>query len=121
LDLYRRNCIEGLFLSSGIARSADDTMSDIVRVAKALRLEHGFRGYIHLKTIPGASAELLDEAGLYTDRLSMNVEMPIEAALQRLAPEKSALDIKRGLARTRASIEAAAEPSRMGTSRPARF
>ncbi|MCT8989493.1 putative DNA modification/repair radical SAM protein [Chelativorans sp. SCAU2101] len=121
LDLYRRNCIEGLFLSSGIARSADDTMSDIVRVAKALRLEHGFRGYIHLKTIPGASAELLDEAGLYADRLSMNVEMPTEAALQRLAPEKSALDIKRGLARTRASIEAAAEPSRMGTSRPARF
>src|SRR6201990_2721883 len=59
LDLYRRNCIEGLFLSSGIARSEDDTLENMVRVAKSLREEHGFRGYIHLKTIPGASADLI--------------------------------------------------------------
>src|SRR6478752_6578956 len=76
LDLYRRNCIEGLFLSSGIARNEDDTMGDMVRVAKALRTEHGFRGYVHLKTIPGASADLIEQAGRYADRLSMNVELP---------------------------------------------
>src|SRR3954463_8661852 len=64
LDLYRRNCIEGLFLSSGIARGEDDTMADLVRVAKALRVTHNFRGYIHLKTIPGADAALIAEAGL---------------------------------------------------------
>ncbi|WP_309084472.1 putative DNA modification/repair radical SAM protein [Chelativorans sp.] len=121
LDLYRRNCIEGLFLSSGIARSADETMADLVRVAKTLREEHAFRGYIHLKTIPGASPELLNEAGLYADRLSMNVELPAEAALEQLAPEKSATEIKRGLARTRAQIEASAEPSRAGRARPPRF
>src|ERR1700760_4103932 len=81
LDLYRRNCIEGLFLSSGIARSEDDTMEDMVRVAKTLRETHLFRGYIHLKTIPGASAELIAQAGLYADPLSMNVELPSEAML----------------------------------------
>jgi putative DNA modification/repair radical SAM protein len=120
LDLYRRNCIEGLFLSSGIARSADETMADLVRVAKVLRQEHGFRGYIHLKTIPGASPELLAEAGLYADRLSMNVELPAEAALADLAPEKSATEIKRGLARTRAHIDASSERSR-GKARPPRY
>src|ERR1700756_1919972 len=73
LDLYRRNCIEGLFLSSGIARSEDETMTDLVRVAKTLRTTHGFRGYVHLKTIPGASPALIAEAGQYADRLSMNV------------------------------------------------
>src|SRR6201994_2180127 len=67
LDLYRRNCIEGLFLSSGIARSEDDTMEDMVRVAKTLRETHLFRGYIHLKPIPGASDDLSAEAGLYAD------------------------------------------------------
>src|SRR6201991_569578 len=63
LDLYRRNCIEGLFLSSGIARSEDDTMAELVRVAKALRTEHGFRGYIHLKTVPCARPDLIEAAG----------------------------------------------------------
>ncbi|WP_274424328.1 putative DNA modification/repair radical SAM protein [Chelativorans sp. YIM 93263] len=121
LDLYRRNCIEGLFLSSGIARSADETMADLVRVARTLRQEHAFRGYIHLKTIPGASSELLDEAGLYADRLSMNVEMPAEAALEELAPEKSATEIKQGLARTRVKIEASSERTRAGRARPPRF
>ena len=108
LDLYRRNCIEGLFLSSGIARSEDDTMEDLVRVAKALRTEHDFRGYIHLKTIPGAREDLVAEAGRYADRLSMNVELPSEDSLAAYAPEKSATSIKRGLAATRALIEGAA-------------
>ncbi|MBV8800691.1 MAG: putative DNA modification/repair radical SAM protein [Alphaproteobacteria bacterium] len=112
LDLYRRNCIEGLFLSSGIARSEDDTMEDLVRVAKSLREEHGFRGYIHLKTIPGASPELIAQAGLYADRLSMNVELPSDGSLARFAPEKSAREIKRGMAQTRACIEEAAPGKR---------
>jgi len=109
LDLYRRNCIEGLFLSSGIARSEDDTMEDMVRVAKSLREEHGFRGYIHLKTIPGASADLIAQAGLYADRLSMNVELPSDRSLQTYAPEKSSTRIKQGMAQQRAHIEAASE------------
>ncbi|MBV9570886.1 MAG: putative DNA modification/repair radical SAM protein [Alphaproteobacteria bacterium] len=108
LDLYRRNCIEGLFLSSGIARSEDATMEDMVRVARILREEHGFRGYIHLKTIPGSSPELIELAGLYADRLSMNVELPSERSLATFAPEKSAVSIKRGMAQTRARIAAAA-------------
>jgi putative DNA modification/repair radical SAM protein len=112
LDLYRRNCIEGLFLSSGIARSEDDTMEDMVRVAKTLRMEHGFRGYIHLKTIPGASEMLLAEAGRYADRLSMNVELPSEKSLSVLAPQKSATTIKRGLAATRTRIDAARQALR---------
>lgn len=112
LSLYRRNCIEGLFLSSGIARSEDDTMADMVRVAKSLREVHHFRGYIHLKTIPGASAELLREAGLYADRLSMNVELPSERSLSELAPEKTAGGIRKGMATTRALIEEAGEPAR---------
>jgi putative DNA modification/repair radical SAM protein len=119
LGLYRRNCIEGLFLSSGIARSEDDTMADMVRVAKALREEHGFKGYIHLKTIPGASDELLREAGRYADRLSMNVELPSERSLNALAPEKSSGRIKRGMAATRAMIDDASEPARRA--RPRRF
>src|SRR5690348_9986782 len=109
LDLYSRNCIDGLFLSSGIARSEDDTMADLVRVAKSLRTEHGFRGYIHLKTIPGASEELVAEAGIYADRLSMNVELPSEQSLAAFAPEKSLASIKKGLALTRARIDDAAD------------
>jgi putative DNA modification/repair radical SAM protein len=109
LDLYRRNCIEGLFLSSGIARSESDTMSDLVRVAQALREQHDFRGYIHLKTIPGASEELIAQAGRYADRLSMNVELPTDDALRDFAPEKSAANIRKGLASTRLNIQSATE------------
>jgi len=115
LDLYRRNCIEGLFLSSGIARSEDDTMSDLVAVAKSLRLDHGFKGYIHLKTIPGADERLIAEAGLHADRLSLNVELPSETALKTYAPEKDVAAMKKGLALTRSCIEAA-----LGEARPAR-
>ena len=106
LDLYRRNCIEGLFLSSGIARSEDDTMAELVAVAKTLRIEHQFKGYIHLKTIPGADERLIAEAGLYADRLSMNVELPNEVSLQAYAPEKNVGTIKKGLALTREHIDA---------------
>ena len=107
LGFYRRNCIEGLFLSSGIIRSPDYTMEQVVRVAKLLREEHGFRGYIHLKTIPDASPELLAEAGRYADRLSINVELPTEQALSRLAPEKDLPGIRRSMARMRLRIDEA--------------
>ena len=115
LDLYRRNCIEGLFLSSGIARGEDETMSDLVRIAKSLRIDHQFRGYIHLKTIPGASEALLTEAGRYADRLSMNVELPSETSLRAYAPEKNATSIKQGMAVTRARIDEAADARRKGS------
>lgn len=90
LAFYRRNYIEGLFLSSGIIRSPDYTMEQVVEVARALRQDHAFRGYIHLKTIPDADPDLVRRAGLYADRISINVELPTAAGLERLAPEKSA-------------------------------
>lgn len=89
LDFYRRNYIEGLFLSSGIIRNPDYTMEQVVRVARTLRVDHQFRGYIHLKTIPEASPALIEEAGRYADRLSINVELPTATDLDRLAPEKN--------------------------------
>ena len=91
---YKRNYIEGLFLSSGIIRSPDYTMEMLTRVAKKLRRDHGFRGYIHLKSIPEASPWLIEEAGLYADRLSINLELPTEASLNRLAPEKDGAAIE---------------------------
>ena len=97
MNFYRRNYIEGLFLSSGIFKNADYTMERLVRIAKKLRLENNFNGYIHLKTIPGASPELLSEAGLYADRMSINLEMPTEAGLKLLAPEKSHEEVKKPL------------------------
>ncbi len=92
VNFYRRNYIEGLFLSSGIFKSADYTMERLVSVAKKLRLEENFNGYIHLKSIPGASDELMKEAGLYADRLSVNIEIPTKQGLQLLAPEKKRED-----------------------------
>src|SRR5574344_2914540 len=88
IEFYRRNYIEGLFLSSGVVRNPDYTMERLVRVAKDLRLVHRFNGYIHLKSIPGASRELVNEAGLYADRMSVNIEIPKEESLKLLAPEK---------------------------------
>ena len=88
INFYRRNYIDGLFLSSGVFKDPNTTMERLVRVAKKLRLEERFNGYIHLKTIPGASDELIREAGLYADRLSINLEIPTKEGLKLLAPEK---------------------------------
>ncbi|WP_085535707.1 putative DNA modification/repair radical SAM protein [Massilibacteroides vaginae] len=88
IEFYKRNYIEGLFLSSGVVRSPDYTMERLVRAIKDLRLIHRFNGYIHMKSIPGASQELVNEAGLYADRLSVNIEIPNETSLKMLAPEK---------------------------------
>ncbi|MDR2928612.1 MAG: putative DNA modification/repair radical SAM protein [Cytophagaceae bacterium] len=89
INFYRRNYIEGLFLSSGIVKNADHTMEQLINIAKHLRISHKFNGYIHLKAIPGASKELIREAGLYADRLSVNIEIPTEANLKMLAPDKN--------------------------------
>jgi len=105
LDFYRRNYIEGLFLSSGVIRNPDYTMEQLVEVARSLREDHDFRGYIHLKTIPDADGELLANAGKYADRLSINVELPSKQALKSLAPEKDHRTIKLSMARIRARRE----------------
>lgn len=107
LDFYRRNCIEGLFLSSGIIRSPDYTMEQLVGVARSLRLEHGFHGYIHLKTIPDADPALLAQAGLYADRLSINIELPTVQGLAQLAPEKSSASIHQGMGQLHQHIRSA--------------
>jgi putative DNA modification/repair radical SAM protein len=113
LDFYKRNYIEGLFLSSGIIRNPDYTMEELVRVARTLREDHQFRGYIHLKTIPDASQELVEEAGRYADRISINVELPTDASLRDLAPEKQGRSIRRAMAGMRLRIdEARAEKKR---------
>jgi putative DNA modification/repair radical SAM protein len=112
LDFYRRNCIEGLFLSSGIIRNPDYTMEQVVEVARVLREEHDFRGYIHLKTIPEASADLLARAGRYADRLSINVELPTVQSLAALAPEKDGAAIRRSMARLRVHIDEAKDAAR---------
>jgi putative DNA modification/repair radical SAM protein len=113
VEFYKRNYIEGLFLSSGIIKSSDHTMELLTRVAKSLRRDHGFRGYIHLKSIPEASPWLIEEAGLYADRLSINVELPTEASLERLAPEKDGAVIQKAIAQIGERIvEAKAEKRR---------
>ncbi len=104
LNFYKRNYIEGLFLSSGIILSPDYTMESMVRIAKALRLDHGFKGYIHLKTIPNASPELQAEAGLYADRLSINIEMPSQVSLEKYAPEKKLSEIEGAMNKLKARI-----------------
>lgn len=113
MNFYRRNYIEGLFLSSGIFKDADYTMERLVRIVKKLRIENRFNGYIHLKTIPGASQELLTEAGLYADRMSINLEMPTEAGLKLLAPDKSHDDVKKPLGFIRDSIVALADEKKI--------
>jgi len=122
IDFYRRNYIEGLFLSSGIIRSADYTMEQVVSVARKLREEHRFRGYIHLKTIPEASEALIAEAGKYADRLSINIEMPSENSLAQFAPEKDVRAIRRTMGRLRLKLDEAKEAGeRPGKARPPRF
>ena len=120
LDFYRRNYIEGLFLSSGIIRNPDYTMEQVVHVARTLREDHHYRGYIHLKTIPDASPELIAEAGRYADRLSINIELPTETALEQLAPEKDAGAIRRSMARVRLRLDEHDE-ARKAKRRPAPF
>jgi putative DNA modification/repair radical SAM protein len=105
LAFYRRNYIEGLFLSSGIIRNADYTMEEMIRVVRTLREVHDFRGYIHLKLIPEASPELVQEAGLYADRVSINIELPRDESIAAFAPEKDAVGIKRAMGKVRLAIE----------------
>ncbi|ASY43600.1 MAG: putative DNA modification/repair radical SAM protein [Pseudomonadota bacterium] len=112
LSFYRRNYIEGLFLSSGIIASSDYTMEQMVAVARCLREEHDFRGYIHLKTIPDADPELAHQAGLFADRLSINVELPTQAGLERLAPEKDGVRIEGAMAGMRHAMEDMGEARR---------
>ncbi len=120
LDFYKRNYIEGLFLSSGIIRSPDYTMEQLVLVARRLRERHDFRGYIHLKTIPDAAPELIEAAGRFADRLSINVELPLVASLRRLAPEKDSATIDRSMAGISAAITAR-QGERVGQHRPPAF
>lgn len=104
IAFYKRNYIEGLFLSSGIIRSSNYTMEQMVEVARALREDHHFRGYIHLKTIPDADPKLVRLAGLYADRVSINVELPTAGGLKRLAPEKDGARIEGAMADVKSSI-----------------
>ncbi|WP_416427090.1 putative DNA modification/repair radical SAM protein [Pseudomonas sp. App30] len=119
LDFYKRNCISGLFLSSGIIRSADYTMEQLIRVAKLLREEHQFRGYIHLKTIPEADPLLIEEAGRYADRLSVNIELPTDASLQTLAPEKQVVSIRQAMNTIHVGREAVANEPKAPSFAPA--
>ena len=119
IGFYKRNYIEGLFLSSGIIRSADYTMEEMVRVARTLREVHDFRGYIHLKLIPEAAPALVSQAGLYADRVSINIELPRDESLAELAPEKNAGGIRKAMGAVRLGIDAGAEKGRKA--RPAKF
>lgn len=112
LGFYQRNYIEGLFLSSGIIKNADYTMEAMVRVARTLRQDHDFRGYIHLKVIPEASPALVTEAGLYADRISINIELPKDESLAALAPEKDAAGIRKAMGAVRVSEDASKDKGR---------
>ena len=118
LSFYRRNYIEGLFLSSGIIRSSNYTMEQLVLVAQKLRDEHDFRGYIHLKTIPDADPDLVRQAGLYADRVSINVELPTSSGLKRLAPEKSAAQIEGAMGDMKGAIEEGSDARKRFRSAP---
>jgi len=122
LDFYKRNYIEGLFLSSGIIRSADHTMELVIEVARKLRVEHRFRGYIHLKTIPEASPALIELAGRYADRISINIELPSEKSLLTLAPEKNLARTQEAMGHIRNKIdERYAEKTKPGAPKPPPF
>ncbi len=114
ISFYRRNYIEGLFLSSGVFASPDITMEQLIRVARSLREERGFAGYIHLKAIPGASPAYLKLAGLYADRLSVNLELPSERSLRRLAPQKAKESIIRPMRDIAESIAETANDRKRG-------
>ena len=112
VEFYKRNYIEGLFLSSGIIRSPDYTMEQIVEVARILREEHDFRGYLHLKTIPEADPKLLEEAGRHADRLSINIELPSRRSLEALAPEKSRDGIEGAMQTVKRQIDGAKDEAK---------
>ena len=112
LNFYKRNYIEGLFLSSGIIRTPDHTMEQLMLVARKLRREHGFAGYIHLKTIPEASPWLIEQAGLFADRLSINIELPTSESLKRFAPEKNPASIATAMGQMKERIDEAKEDRR---------
>ena len=118
LEFYKRNYIEGLFLSSGIIRSPDYTMEQIVAVARSLREDHDFRGYIHLKTIPDADPELVRQAGIHADRVSINVELPTARGLKRLAPEKDGARIESAMKDMKSAIEDGADARKRFRSAP---
>src|SRR6478736_7927621 len=118
LAFYKRNYIEGLFLSSGIIHSSNYTMEQIVEVARSLRQDHDFRGYIHLKTIPDADPELVRQAGLHADRVSINVELPTTRGLTRLAPEKDAGQIEGAMRDMKTSIADAGDAAKRFKSAP---
>jgi len=118
LSFYRRNYIEGLFLSSGIISSSNYTMEQLVQVARSLREDHDFRGYIHLKTIPDADPELVRQAGLYADRISINVELPTVGGLKRLAPEKDGARIESAMGDMKGAIEEGADAKKRFKSAP---
>lgn len=120
ISFYKRNYIEGLFLSSGVIRAPDETMAEMVEAARRLRVEEKFGGYIHLKTIPECSQELIDKAGLYADRLSINVELPTDESVERLAPEKRPETIRQSMAKLRLRMEEKSEPT-VQTKRKERF
>jgi putative DNA modification/repair radical SAM protein len=111
IEFYKRNYIEGLFLSSGVVRSPDETMAEMVEVARRLREVENYNGYIHLKTIPECSQDLIEQAGRYADRLSINVELPTDEGVERLAPEKKPATIRLSMARLRAKLEEKSEPT----------
>jgi len=114
INFYRRNYIEGLFLSSGVERSPDYTMENLVRILKDLRLIHKFNGYIHVKAIPGADPKLIYEAGLYADRMSVNIELPSEKSLKLLAPQKKKEDILKPMGLIKHSIIESSEYKKKG-------
>ena len=118
INFYRRNYIEGLFLSSGIIKSADYTMELMIAVAKKLRLEEKFNGYIHMKVIPGASRQLINEIGLYVDRVSVNIEFAENTALKLLAPNKKATDISTSMGLIRKNMIENAEDKKIFKSTP---
>jgi putative DNA modification/repair radical SAM protein len=118
LDFYRRNYIEGLFLSSGIIQNSDYTMEQLIAVAKSLRTEHRYGGYIHLKTIPNAAAGLIDEAGLWADRLSVNIELPTDGDLKKLAPEKKKPQIVVAMTGIRSKIDEHKQDQKSGLKTP---
>jgi putative DNA modification/repair radical SAM protein len=121
LNFYKRNYIEGLFLSSGIIQSADYTMGQLLQVAKTLRDEHDFRGYIHLKVIAEADQGLIDEAALYADRLSVNIELPRDESITHFAPEKKVVEIKRSMGALKAGNDNKGERKAATKTKPPKF